>query len=152
MPVTASRLRQNYLLPTDTRLNRATFKNQNIALAAIMDAMVGSDRIALVLLDACRKNPFSNWTSNNEFADVSPGLARPDFINGVLIAFATEPGQTARDGQGAEMGCRRTKKPGSPQSGRGVSSVTTGTTLRRRRSHHTPNRSSAPRSPRSRMP
>ncbi|MBX4912786.1 NADase-type glycan-binding domain-containing protein [Rhizobium bangladeshense] len=47
----------------------------------------------IVVLDACRNNPFAR-----SFRSVSRGLARVDAPKGTLIAYATAPGDVARDG------------------------------------------------------
>ena len=49
----------------------------------------------LVILDACRNNPFGN-----RIQTTAKGLAQIDAPPGTLIAFATAPGSTAADGGG----------------------------------------------------
>ena len=50
--------------------------------------------VGLVVLDACRNNPFS------DDGRAAPGLARSDGGAGLLIAYATDPGNVAYDGLG----------------------------------------------------
>ena len=52
-------------------------------------------RMNIVILDACRDNPFAR-----SFRSVSQGLASVDAPTGTLIAYATAPGSVANDGQG----------------------------------------------------
>jgi len=47
----------------------------------------------IVILDACRNNPFSR-----SFRSASSGLAQVDAPTGTLIAYATAPGRVASDG------------------------------------------------------
>ena len=49
----------------------------------------------VVILDACRNNPFSR-----SFRTFSPGLAQVNAAAGTFISFATAPGQVAADGDG----------------------------------------------------
>ena len=57
----------------------------------------GSDT-NIVILDACRDNPFErSWRRSGK----GGGLAFMNAPSGSLIAYATSPGQTAADGAGA---------------------------------------------------
>ncbi len=50
----------------------------------------------VVILDACRNNPFAS-----AYRSVNRGLAQPQAApTGSIIAFATAPGKTASDGEG----------------------------------------------------
>ena len=51
--------------------------------------------VNIVILDACRNNPFGN-----RLQATAKGLAQVDAPPGTLIAFATAPGSTAADGAG----------------------------------------------------
>ena len=54
-------------------------------------------KINILILDACRNNPFErSWTR----AANGKGLAYMNAPNGTLIAYATAPGSTASDGTG----------------------------------------------------
>ena len=53
------------------------------------------DRLNLIILDACRNNPFRTWERGGE-----NGLADMTAPSGTLIAFATSPGSTASNGNG----------------------------------------------------
>ena len=53
------------------------------------------NRLNIVILDACRNNPFAR-----SFRSSSRGLASIDAPVGTLIAYATAPGRTASDGDG----------------------------------------------------
>jgi len=53
----------------------------------------------LILLDACRNNPFAHL-SEEQAVDIDSGLAPMRAPPGTLIAYATEPGSFASDGRG----------------------------------------------------
>ncbi|WP_319763037.1 caspase family protein [Maridesulfovibrio sp.] len=61
-------------------------------LAKMEDA---GNRMNIVILDACRNNPFKR-----SFRSMRSGLAQMDAPTGSFIAFATAPGKTALDGRG----------------------------------------------------
>lgn len=91
---------QNYLLPIDASPARKDeLALHGVALSEFLqtlDSASGSEgRLNVVILDACRNNPFARgWRS------VSRGLATIDAPSGTLIAFATAPGDVAADGDG----------------------------------------------------
>ncbi len=101
----------NYLLPIDVKLE----KDSDIALQAVslgdilkrLDATAA--RTKIVILDACRNNPFSDAGKARGLAlqlvdgaapprDEEAGLARIESKGGTLVAFSTSPGATAADG------------------------------------------------------
>lgn len=91
---------QNYLLPIDASPARKDeLSLHGVALSEFLrtlNSVSGSDgRLNVVILDACRNNPFARgWRSVNR------GLATVDAPSGTLIAFATAPGDVAADGDG----------------------------------------------------
>ncbi len=54
------------------------------------------NRLNIVILDACRNNPFARSFRSN-----AQGLAQMDAPSGTLLAYATAPGSVAADGSGA---------------------------------------------------
>ena len=88
----------NYLQPIGADIRREQdirFKayNSDQILAELED---GSQRVNIVILDACRNNPLSR-----SFRSASKGLAQPRFQPvGTIIAFSTAPGSIAYDGKG----------------------------------------------------
>lgn len=91
---------QNYLLPIDASPARKDeLALHGVALSEFLqtlNSVSGSEgRLNVVILDACRNNPFARgWRS------VGRGLATIDAPSGTLIAFATAPGDVAADGDG----------------------------------------------------
>lgn len=89
----------NYLIPVDASLKSESDVEYNCVRA---DRVLGKmedakSKINLVILDACRDNPFErSWTR----AAKGRGLATMTAPVGSVIAFSTAPGSTASDGSG----------------------------------------------------
>jgi hypothetical protein len=88
----------NYLLPVDARLENENDAEYDCVRAdrvlAKMEA--AGSRTNIVILDACRDNPFErSWRRGTKGA----GLAFMNAPTGSLIAYSTAPGKTALDGQ-----------------------------------------------------
>jgi uncharacterized caspase-like protein len=64
----------------------------------------GKERVAIVLLDACRDNPFASQLKRSLGAsrstEIDKGLAATAEGGGMIIGFATAPGDVAADGEG----------------------------------------------------
>ena len=88
---------RNYLLPVDAQLEtERSLRFQALELADLLEELDASDaRIKMVILDACRNNPFER-----SMRGAGRGLAAVDAARGTLIAYATSPGSTASDGDG----------------------------------------------------
>lgn len=91
----------NYLLPIGGTYSseadiESTAVNADAVLRRIED---GGAKIAFVVLDACRNNPFANVASRS-LRSAGGGLARMDAPSGTLIAYATAMGSVASDGAG----------------------------------------------------
>jgi uncharacterized caspase-like protein len=104
---------QNYLVPVDADLETEDLGPQLCELNAFMRAL-GLARTSIVFLDACRTNPWADaltrQIASGRTVHVQPGrglkivprgLAKVSSKAGTLIAFATSPGMTAADGDGA---------------------------------------------------
>ncbi|MBN9674043.1 NADase-type glycan-binding domain-containing protein [Roseibium aggregatum] len=90
---------QNWLLPVDADIEAATdLAAQALRADDLIDIMtVSGARLKLVFLDACRNNPLPRSLSRG----ASRGLARLEAnAAGMMIAFATSPGDVAQDGAG----------------------------------------------------
>ena len=88
---------ENYLIPVDAKIDiEADLRYKALPVGLILNrlAEAGND-VSIVILDACRDNPFRSWGRN-----ASRGLASVDAPKGVFIAYATAPGSVASDGQG----------------------------------------------------
>lgn len=97
---------KNYLLPVDAKLEEeADLDFAALEAEFIMRQMDRSANTKLVMLDACRNNPFEHALSRSMGATRSAtalgrGLARINASGGSMIAFATDPGAVAFDGDG----------------------------------------------------
>jgi len=88
---------ENYLIPINSPIESEDEVPYNAINAKEILAKMESARssVNIVILDACRNNPFpSSFRSN------SRGLARIDAPVGTLIVYSTAPGQVAADGDG----------------------------------------------------
>jgi hypothetical protein len=98
---------RNYLVPIDAKLERPTAADfETIDADRILGYMSAENRIAIALLDACRDNPlartFARSLGATRSGAVGRGLAVPSTSGGgLLIGFATAPGDVASDGDGA---------------------------------------------------
>jgi hypothetical protein len=92
----------NYLVPVDAKLeDDIAVKLETISLDVLLDS-VAAAKTRLIVLDACRNNPFSSrMRVSNGSRSISRGLAVVQAsIGGTLIAFSTSPGDIAEDGSG----------------------------------------------------
>lgn len=116
----------NFLIPVDAKLSDPRdVLNETILLDQVMAAVDGAKKLKLVLLDACRTNPFlaamhrtasldvgltaasntdgataSRGTATTVVRSVYRGLGEIKVPAGTLVAYAAKQGQTALDGQG----------------------------------------------------
>jgi hypothetical protein len=94
----------NYLLPTDTALERDTdAEDEGVSLDRLMRVIDPAKRLRLVILDACRDNPFAKTMKRTVATrSVGRGLAKVEpAASDTLIAYAAKAGTTAADGDGA---------------------------------------------------
>ena len=93
----------NYLIPVDARLERDTdIYDEALSLDRILIAIEPARKLRLVILDACRDNPFAKTMKRTVATRaVGQGLAKiePTSPN-VLIAYSAKAGSTAADGDG----------------------------------------------------
>jgi hypothetical protein len=87
---------RNYMLPIDAKVSKAAdVPEQAVDVSQVVDAFKqAGTRMNIVVLDACRDNPFSNTASGK-------GLAPLDAPTGTFLAYATAPGNVAEDGAGS---------------------------------------------------
>src|SRR5579859_1198734 len=93
----------NYLVPADARLSSDfDVEDETVSLDRLLRALDPVRRLRLVILDACRENPFANTMKKSVASrSIGRGLARiePPTSN-TLVAFATKAGAVADDGAG----------------------------------------------------
>jgi uncharacterized caspase-like protein len=86
----------NYLVPVNANPTReADVDFQMVDINLVLRQMQGSGtRLNLVILDACRNNPFGARSLRSS----DGGLAQMRAPEGTLISYATQPGSVAQDG------------------------------------------------------
>jgi len=85
----------NYLIPVDAQpKSAAELRAQAVPLGELFERLgVANNGINLVILDACRDNPFAGYAG-------AKGLSQTDAPTGTLLAYSTAPGNVALDGAG----------------------------------------------------
>jgi uncharacterized caspase-like protein len=93
---------RNFLAPVDAKLKSDTDLDfEAVELNLVLKQLERNSRIAIVFLDACRDNPLATvLAQTSRSLEVGRGLARIDRAVGMMIAFSTQPGNVALDGQG----------------------------------------------------
>ena len=88
---------RNYMVPVDANLNAvADIQKQCVELADLVGGIAKANNpLNIVILDACRDNPFGNLTGADH-----KGLSQMDAPPSTLLAYATAPGNVASDGEG----------------------------------------------------
>jgi hypothetical protein len=88
---------KNYLIPTDAKLEKPSdCKFEAIQVDLIVEEFERyQDNTNIVILDACRNNPFASWARGGE-----AGFKMMTFTSGTIVAYATSEGTTAADGKG----------------------------------------------------
>ena len=88
---------RNYLVPVDAEIDdEASTRVAAVDVELLLEQMnEAKNRVNMVILDACRNNPFER-----RMRGASRGLAAVDAARGTLVAYATAPGSVAADGDG----------------------------------------------------
>lgn len=91
----------NYLIPTDARLAAdRDAETQAVALEQVIAAVSGARKLRLVMLDACRDNPFEKTMQHSiALKLVSKGLSNIEPEAGFMVVYAAKHGETALDGE-----------------------------------------------------
>ncbi|MGV7214258.1 caspase family protein [Bradyrhizobium sp. UFLA05-112] len=94
----------NYLAPIDTQLTDVADLRRLVRLDDIIADLQQAKNLRVLVLDACRDNPFANELRRSLGASravpLQRGLAKLDNAQGMIVAYATQAGQTAEDGDG----------------------------------------------------
>jgi uncharacterized caspase-like protein len=97
---------QNYLVPVDARLERERdLEFETVRLDFVLRQMEidREGKTTIVILDACRDNPLTRNLARSmgtRSAGIGRGLAAASTGLGTFIAYSTQPGNVALDGQG----------------------------------------------------
>jgi uncharacterized protein YraI len=93
----------NYLIPVDAALERdIDVEDETVSLERVSQIIAPAKRLRLIILDACRENPFAAGIKRTVASrSIERGLARVDVVTAdTLVAFAAKAGSTAADGSG----------------------------------------------------
>lgn len=94
----------NYLIPVDAKISSdRDVSLEAVSLDQVRDVVNRAKRLRLIVLDACRDNPFASQmkrTMTVSSRSVSRGLASVEPEAGMLIVYAAKDGETASDGSG----------------------------------------------------
>ena len=93
---------ENYLLPVNEEFEvEVDLEDNGVGMQRVLRCLESTreNLLNFIVLDACRDNPFeSNWNKTRSLK--GSGLAKTPPPTGSLIAFSTDHGQTAADGDG----------------------------------------------------
>src|SRR5258707_5649558 len=92
----------NWLIPVDAELKEdIAAEHEAVALRSLVPIVGAASKLGLIILDACRNNPFAaRMPRSIPVRAVERGLARVEPAGSVLVAFAAKEGTTASDGTG----------------------------------------------------
>jgi len=90
---------RNYLIPITAHIEReGDMEIEAVSADWVIEQMrYARNRLNIVILDACRNNPFTR-----SMRSMDRGLATMDAPAGILIAYSTAPGEVAQDGNGRD--------------------------------------------------
>ena len=93
---------QNYLIPVDAHLSSdLDIAYEAIPIDMLLGAVERATGLRLILLDACRNNPFAaSMKMTSTSRSIGRGLSRVEPGTGVLVSFAAKEGTIAADGAG----------------------------------------------------
>src|ERR1700751_1530064 len=94
----------NYLVPVDAQLNDEADLRRLVRVDDVIADMQPAKNFRILVLDSCRDNPLAEQLKRSigtaRSASIGRGLAKIDSPEGMIIAYATQPGRTAEDGDG----------------------------------------------------
>ncbi len=94
----------NYLVPVDAKLAAdKDAETEAVALEQVIAAVGGARKLRLVMLDACRDNPFAPTMQHTmEMKLVDKGFSDIEPAAGFMVVYAAKHGETALDGDGVD--------------------------------------------------
>jgi uncharacterized caspase-like protein len=94
----------NYLVPVDARLAAdKDAETEAVALEQVIASVGGARKLRLVMLDACRDNPFAPTMKRTMAVQlVDKGFSDIEPSSGFMVVYAAKHGETALDGEGAD--------------------------------------------------
>jgi tetratricopeptide (TPR) repeat protein len=92
----------NFVVPVDAKF--ATDRDvslEAVTLEQVVQSVEGASKLRLVILDACRDNPFAQkMVRSSGLRSIGKGLGNTEPEGTTLVAYAAKHGQTAEDGKG----------------------------------------------------
>lgn len=94
----------NYLVPVDAKLAAdKDAETEAVALEQVIAAVAGARKLRLVMLDACRDNPFAPTMQRTiALKLVDKGFSNIEPSAGFMVVYAAKHGETALDGDGVD--------------------------------------------------
>lgn len=92
---------QNYLVPVDAHLAAdRDVEFEAVSMQTVFAAVGGARQLRLVILDACRDNPFlAKMTRTSGTRSITRGLARVEPEGDLYVVYSAKSGQVALDGE-----------------------------------------------------
>jgi len=92
----------NYMIPVDAQLKvDRDVDLETVDISKVLSTIEGARRLRLIILDACRDNPFLGQMKRTVATrSIARGLGPIEPEAGVLIVYAAKHGETALDGDG----------------------------------------------------
>ena len=92
-----------FLIPRDADFgSERHVEFETVRLDRVLDSVAGAKKLALVIVDACRNNPFLSRMikAGRSVRALGQGLAPIEPEQGQFVVYATKDGSTAEDGAG----------------------------------------------------
>jgi uncharacterized caspase-like protein len=92
----------NYVVPVDAKFTTdRDVSLEAVTLEQVVQSVEGASKLRLVILDACRDNPFAQkMIRSSGSRSIGKGLGNIEPEGTTLVAYAAKHGQTAEDGTG----------------------------------------------------
>jgi tetratricopeptide (TPR) repeat protein len=104
---------ENYLVPVDAKLDRVDHvEDETVTLKRVLSKAEAAHKMRMVILDACRNNPFRMASADGRSRAISRGLSAVEPARGVLVAYAARDGTTADDGDSEHSPFTHLETPG----------------------------------------
>jgi hypothetical protein len=92
---------RNWLVPAPADIHTdRDLRFETLDLEGVLEQLDGAARLSILILDACRDNPFRRLLQAGSRSIGASGLGQVQAAAGTLVAFATAPGTVAADGNG----------------------------------------------------
>jgi uncharacterized caspase-like protein len=94
----------NYLAPVDTQLTDEADLRRMVRVDDVVADIQQAKNLRILVLDSCRDNPLAEDLKRSigrtRAMSVQRGLAKIDTPQGMIVAYSTQSGRTAEDGNG----------------------------------------------------